>query len=168
MAGRVSRKGECRRELSVVSCRSEVRKQKTATSYQDSSLTSVFCLLTSDLCLLFTNLVIHQQGESICRCNSRNCSVRPPKESDIPAIVDLLNASSLEIAGTLEASIEDYTNTWHSPGYDAAQRYPNCHHGRGSDRGGCSCVCAATLCHQLSLDRRPSSLPGTRLRDAPN
>ena len=51
----------------------------------------------------------------------REFSVRPPQESDIPAIVDLLNASSLEIAGTLEASIEDYTNTWRSPGYDAAR-----------------------------------------------
>ncbi|MFN8486516.1 MAG: GNAT family N-acetyltransferase [Caldilineaceae bacterium] len=48
-------------------------------------------------------------------------SVRPPTEIDIPAIVDLLNASSLEITGTQDSSVEDYGRMWRSPGYAAAQ-----------------------------------------------
>jgi len=48
-------------------------------------------------------------------------SIRPPQESDIPALVDLLNASWLEIAGVKDTSIEDYGRMWHSPGYDPAQ-----------------------------------------------
>ena len=47
--------------------------------------------------------------------------IRPPQEADIPAIVDLLNASSLEITGTQDSSVEDYTRTWRTPGYAAAQ-----------------------------------------------
>jgi mycothiol synthase len=48
-------------------------------------------------------------------------SIRPPSENDIPAIVDLLNVSSLDIQGTKDTSIEDYGRLWHSPGYDAAK-----------------------------------------------
>ncbi|CAN5599496.1 GNAT family N-acetyltransferase [soil metagenome] len=47
--------------------------------------------------------------------------IRPPVADDIPAIVDVINASALEIVGTKDTSIEDYTRLWHSPGYDAAQ-----------------------------------------------
>lgn len=47
--------------------------------------------------------------------------VRPPNEAEIPAIVDLLNASSLAIQGAQDASVEDYSRMWRSPGYVPAQ-----------------------------------------------
>jgi len=48
-------------------------------------------------------------------------SVRPPTEADIPAIVELLNASALAIQGTKDTSLEDYGRFWRSPGYNAAK-----------------------------------------------